>query len=459
MDIKLREFGLDWCKKADARPANSYILRSTRLLQTTQTIADSLVKSGKLEGLLHILREDEEDFTVLLCECESTVPQRPPGDITVKLAGTPNTFRWVSLGEITTISDKVTLSSSSKPMKDLALALSSSSYRKLRPFSGKTPPAKDEEAYDSWAVLVEGCLEEWKDLPDGERRRRLHEGLRTPALELINDLRTEKPDATAKDYLATLEMAYGSTETPEEIVVRLHSMYQALDETPTTFLTRVQNTIRMALRKKAIIQESANHLRLRQFIKGLVHDDILTVNLRLREMEDNPPRYMTLLDMVRRQEKELLTRNELRKKGKGVTAQTRKVQEEVRRETESSLGRRLQSLELEAKQLRSQLAKENPKVESSSYQLTSMSRPVDQGTPATPIQTPTKSQAAPATTQGRPGFCFKCGENGHMRRECPNPPNDDWVRRRLIQHVSQKQTGNPSRRQMWGNPVPGNMQN
>lgn len=29
--------------------------------------------------------------------------------------------------------------------------------------------------------------------------------------------------------------------------------------------------------------------------------------------------------------------------------------------------------------------------------------------------------------QPKPWFCFKCGENGHIARQCENPPNKDLV--------------------------------
>ncbi|XP_072046862.1 paraneoplastic antigen Ma3 homolog [Amphiura filiformis] len=202
------------------------------------------------------------------------------------------------------------------------------------------------------------------------------------------------------------------------------------------FLTRLQKTIRTALKKGAIDEEAADTIRLSQFIKGLIYDDILLVNLRLRERTDHPPKFMDLLDMVRKQENELKRRKEQRKTGK--EAQSKQV---LQVDVSAEILQRLQALEMQSKQ-----------EAASKISIASKSTTVPEVEHNQDLQ-----YAQFATTTNRPRFCFKCGQDGHMQRNCPNTANDNLVKQKLISFVAPPRRnrsmdqGNYRRRRQLGN--------
>ena len=89
-------------------------------------------------------------------------------------------------------------------------------------------------------------------------------------------------------------MAFGDTETDDELFVKFHSMSQGQGEKPSEFLTRLQTVLRRALRRGIVPSDQSNHVRLIQFIKGVILDEMLLVNLHLREKANQPPSFLTL---------------------------------------------------------------------------------------------------------------------------------------------------------------------
>ncbi|KAJ8018417.1 Paraneoplastic antigen Ma1 [Holothuria leucospilota] len=91
--------------------------------------------------------------------------------------------------------------------------------------------------------------EDWCRLSDPERKRRIREVLRTPASDVIFDLRQDKPPATSLDYLTALETAFGSAESGEELYFQLHSLQQREGKKTSQFLVRLQDKIQKVIQK------------------------------------------------------------------------------------------------------------------------------------------------------------------------------------------------------------------
>ena len=273
---------------------------------------------------------------------------------------------------------------SGKTLSQVLSSCSISGGRKLRPFSGARVPSKDEDPFDTWIEVVTGQLEEEPD--DAERRRRLREALRPPAAN-ITDLRSEEPQASAEEYLAALELAFGSTESPEELCFKFQSMRQKREEAPSEFLARLQAVLRKLVRKGGVQREKINSLLLDQFIKGILYNDILLVNLRLKDTRDKPPAYLKLLQMVRREEAEQQEKLQQRREKPAdtpMTTVTPKHAKSLSHCTEKNSSRRV---------------------------------------------------------QGRPNFCYGCGEEGHYKSKCTNKPNLEKVNDRLIKFLQGNDKG------------------
>lgn len=85
-------------------------------------------------------------------------------------------------------------------------------YRRLRIFSGITPTPAGEETLEYWLEQATLMVQE-SELTEQEKRRRILEGLRGPALEIVKSLRLSKPGATAQEFLDAMDSAFGSAQS------------------------------------------------------------------------------------------------------------------------------------------------------------------------------------------------------------------------------------------------------
>ncbi len=153
-----------------------------------------------------------------------------------------------------------------------------------------------------WSKQAPALAEE-VDVPETEKKQRIHEALRPPALDLI-DLRHENPSASAADYLGALETAFGDILAGEELYHMFLNLDQLAGERPSEYLTRFQSHLCQVVQKGGIPTGQVNVSLLRQFIKGTLFDQFLLVDLHLRDRLDDPPSYLTLIGLVRKREDE-----------------------------------------------------------------------------------------------------------------------------------------------------------
>lgn len=92
----------------------------------------------------------------------------------------------------------------------------SHSYHRLRVFSGITPTPMGEEQVEYW-IEQETMKVEGSDCPEKEKRRRIIESLRGPALEIVRSLRFSNPEVNSADYISAVDGAFGSPETGEDL--------------------------------------------------------------------------------------------------------------------------------------------------------------------------------------------------------------------------------------------------
>ncbi|XP_017291689.1 paraneoplastic antigen Ma2 homolog [Kryptolebias marmoratus] len=89
-------------------------------------------------------------------------------------------------------------------------------YRRLRLFSGNLPVPPSEEPFDHWLEQAWLMVEE-SDCTDKEKRRRLMESLKGPALEIAKSVRESNPEAGPDEYLEALESAFGNAESGDDL--------------------------------------------------------------------------------------------------------------------------------------------------------------------------------------------------------------------------------------------------
>ncbi|XP_070556613.1 paraneoplastic antigen Ma1 homolog [Ptychodera flava] len=173
-------------------------------------------------------------------------------------------------------------------------------YRKLRVFSGRLPVPVNEDDYESWADKAEQMITEWK-VSDAEKKKRIAESLTGPAMSVIRSL-TPTPSLTVRDYLDALEKSYGTLITPAESLRAFQSCYQKSEWSHSQYLQELQTLLRRAIRQGSVKEYEADYLRLQQFIDGVLYNESYLSSLQLDTRLNNPPSYIELLQMVRKQE-------------------------------------------------------------------------------------------------------------------------------------------------------------
>uniref|UniRef100_A0AAY4ERH9 Uncharacterized protein n=1 Tax=Denticeps clupeoides TaxID=299321 RepID=A0AAY4ERH9_9TELE len=227
--------------------------------------------SQKLTGLLQTEGRTMEDLRTLFVEKE----------------GLPGSTEAI-LQAVGILLDKA-----SKPTSEYG------SYRRLRMFSGTLPTPAGEEQFDHWLeqarLMVEEC-----DWPRKEKRRRLMESLRGPALEIVKAARAGDPEISPEDCIEALEHAFGSAG--EDLYVAFRLLQQQPGEKLSDFLRRLEQLLDRLVQRGGLPPNCADRARLDQILRGAIVSDLMLVNLRLRERKAAPPTFLQLLKEIRAEE-------------------------------------------------------------------------------------------------------------------------------------------------------------
>ncbi|XP_030847917.1 uncharacterized protein LOC115926774 [Strongylocentrotus purpuratus] len=437
----LKEFGQEWCKEEGITADNALLLVTPTTAMPDEVFA--LAISDRFPTLSGILRKNEptNNETLILCMFEGATPivgvgreihisvdgdtvcqvvrleERDPsngGRITIKaLKDSGLVDEWMKAKGATLLKEEVSkkenvspshspaTNNSDREVPSLSASLSKCAltinYRQLRCFSGARNPARDEDTYPLWIEHVEGQMDEWWDLGDGERRKRIREALRPPASSIITDLRREFPQADSYEYLKALDLAYGDTNTDGELFVKFHNTTQLEGERPSEYLSRLQEILRQVVRRGVIKPADSNRVRLKRFIRGVLYNEMLLVKLHLRDKLIHPPSFLQLLSSVRKQEQE--------------------------DSMKASLTRPKQTVD-QGKRAAAHNCVEAP------VQIYQASTP-SESTP--PKQTPPRSHGNTSEV-----ICFKCGEVGHISKICNSPAAPEIISKKLIQFISRQ---------------------
>ncbi|XP_026989543.2 paraneoplastic antigen Ma2-like [Tachysurus fulvidraco] len=175
------------------------------------------------------------------------------------------------------------------------------SYRRLRFFSGILPTPAGEEQFDHWLEQARVMVEE-SDCSFKEKKRRLMECLRGPALELVKAVRASNPDVSPEDCLEALEHAFGTAESGDDLYFAFRSLQQQAGEKLSDFLRRLEHSLNKVIQKGGLPSDCADKARLEQLLRGAIASDLMLVNLRLRERKAKPPTFLELLREIREEE-------------------------------------------------------------------------------------------------------------------------------------------------------------
>lgn len=318
--------------------------------------------------------------------------------------------------------------------EDTAVHLRSS--HRLRVFSGKVPRPQHEVDYDTWRSSVDLVLSD-PAISEIQRSRQILDSLLPPAADMVKHL---SPDMSVNIYIQQLDSAYGTVQDGEELYAKFMDTLQNAGEKPSAYLQRLQVVLNLAVKRGGAPKAEVNKHLLNQFCRGC-WDNVLISELQLKQKKEKPPSFAELLLLLRTEEDREAVKAQRMKQHLGGGGARQKVTSQAQiayGEEEKNL---CETLTIITKQLTEQMA-------AIQRQLAVLTVNQSQGRQSyTPRPNPVlKSRGKPnmaaavsdPSASPKPGFCFRCGEDGHIRPQCDNQPNPELVSAKKRQFSEKK---------------------
>lgn len=315
--------------------------------------------------------------------------------------------------------------------------------QKLRAFSGKVPRPVHESDFETWRASVDLIMKD-PAISDLQRSRKILESLLPPAADMVKHLGTDiLPDV----YLQQLDSAYGTVQDGDELYAKFMDTFQDAGELPSTYLQRLQVALNLAIRRGGAKEADANKHLVNQFCRGC-WDNALISELQLPQRKTRPPSFAELLLLLRTEEDRRAAKAVRMKHHLGAAKQRATVNSQLAEEHDScaALTTITQQLGKQMAEIQKQLAALTS-AQSGNHSQPSQSRYTSGYNPKPRLNKFSKSSAGQSPSVPKPGYCFRCGEDGHTRPQCPNPPDPSRVasqRRKFNEKLQQWQNQNSS---------------
>lgn len=294
---------------------------------------------------------------------------------------------------------------------------------RLRPFSGKIPKPANETDYETWRSHIELLLAD-PNLAPLQITRRILESLLPPAADVVKGLGS---NTIPSIYLKVLDSAFALVQDGEELFAQFLNTLQDPGEKPSAFLQRLQLTLNTVMKRGGILSSDFNKHLLKQFCRGCWDSDILN-KLQLENLRSDPPYFAELLLLLRTEEGRQLAKENLMKKHLTASKPRAAVHSQSTCACSHSDTKAINELKQQMQKLQSQMA-------------ALLSQKSQFSKPAPPQLRSAQPRPCSSATSSRPraGYCFKCGEDGHMSAGCANPPNPTLVLKKKKQLEKRQQ--------------------
>lgn len=299
------------------------------------------------------------------------------------------------------------------------------SAQRLRSFSGRTPRPAHEVDYDTWRTGVELLLND-PAVSDLHRSRRIVDSLLPPAVDLVRHLSSDTLPAV---YLQTLESAFGSVQDGEELYVKFMDTFQDAGEQPSAYLQRLQVALSLAVKRGGVAEADVNRHLLTQFCRGCWNDTLIS-ELQLKQKKSCPPAFAELPLLLRTEEDREVSKNLRLKQHLGAAKFKVGAHAQFAHRDREEQGA-IAALTTVTQQLAQQLADVQKQLSLLTASHVYQKQPSFSTAPSSnqgKLQVSAASSGQRANpSQPRAGYCFHCGEDGHIRPQCTNEPNSALV--------------------------------
>lgn len=303
-------------------------------------------------------------------------------------------------------------------------------HQKLRVFSGRTPRPPHESDYEAWRAGVNLILRD-PSISDLQRSRGIVESLLPPAADIVKHL---SHDTMPIVYMDTLDSAYGTVQDGDELYARFMDTFQDSGEKPSAYLQRLQVALNAALKRGGVVEPDINRHLLNQFCRGC-WDNTLIAELQLKQKKTQPPTFAEFLLLLRTEEDREAAKTVRMKQHLGSVRHKAIAHAQFARpDTED--GGAVAALTTITQQLAQQIAdvqRQLAMLTANQSKTASITKSPSYSRPPIKQKATTGQPGRASPSQPKPGFCFRCGEDGHIRPQCENEPNSALVARKRKQ--------------------------
>ncbi|XP_016069568.1 PREDICTED: paraneoplastic antigen-like protein 5 [Miniopterus natalensis] len=174
-------------------------------------------------------------------------------------------------------------------------------YRKLKMFSGNIFPGPGEENFEAWLEQVTEMMQMWH-VSEVEKRRRLLESLRGPALSIMRVLRANNDSMTVEQCLDALKQIFGNKEDYRTSQFKFLHTFQKIGEKISMFLVRLEPLLQKAVQHSPLSMRNADMIRLKHILTRTNMSNTLRGKLELLDQRGCPPTFLELMKLIRDEE-------------------------------------------------------------------------------------------------------------------------------------------------------------
>lgn len=208
--------------------------------------------------------------------------------------------------------------------------------------------------------------------------------------------------------------------------------FQDAGEKSSTYLQRLQVALNLAVKRGGVPATETDRFLLNQFCRGC-WDNSLISELQLKQRKSNPPTFAEFLLLLRTEEDREAAKAQRMKQYLGATKS--RAASHVQYAFPATEKTTVSDLAAITQQLTKQLADIQKQLASlTAAQTSSRQQPPPKPTHSSKLGEgqrggkPTGRSLHRNPPSGpKPGYCFQCGEDGHIKSNCDNDPNPTLV--------------------------------